>query len=410
MARIHDKDPLYIFLRPYICRSFKRAYRKIEFRGDYPRDGAVIFAPNHANALMDALAVLTLSDGPTVFVARADIFRKRPVRDILYFLKILPINRIRDGVDSLKENDAITMKCIDCLRDKVPFCILPEGTHRTQHSLLPLRKGIARIALGTYEEVKDEMPVYIVPVGLEYEDFYRYRSTLLVKTGKPIVLQDFLRENEGLDVQQQMRQLLLLLEDRMKETIVYIPSGKDYTARWEKANMELSKDLPRDLSDRQERLKEESGKELTGKERRRAMRFRKWRVRKGISLQSLVHRRSVARVIGNILLLILGLPVFIASAVLILPGLLLVSFLKRKMRDPAFRNSLRFVAYTIVNPVVMFLVCLGLAFVLPWWGCLAAYVLSFFATIPFYDWLNGVRDTASDIRLLSSLPKEEQLS
>ena len=408
MARIHDRDPLYIFLRPYICRSFKRAYKKIEFRGDFPRDGAVIFAPNHANALMDALAVLTLSDGPTVFVARADIFKKRPARDILTFLKILPINRIRDGVDSLKENDAITMKCIDCLRDKVPFCILPEGTHRTQHSLLPLRKGIARIALGTYEEVKDEMPVYIVPVGLEYEDFYRYRSTLLVNTGKPIVLQDFLRENEGLDVQQQMRQLLLLLEERMKETIVYIPSGKDYTARWEMANMELSKDLPRKLSRRLERLREETEKDLDAGQKKRAMRWRKWRVRKGISLQSLVYRRSVWRVIGNILLLVLGLPVFLASAVLILPGLLLFSLLKRKMRDPAFRNSLRYVAYTIFNPPILFLICAGLAFVLPWWACLAGFVLSFFATIPFYDWLNGIRDTASDIRLLSSLPKEEQ--
>lgn len=408
MSRVQDRDPLYIFLRPYICRSFKRAYRKIEFRGDFPRDGAVIFAPNHANALMDALAVLTLSGGPTVFVARADIFKKRPVRDILFFLKILPINRIRDGVDSLKENDAITMKCIDCLRDKVPFCILPEGTHRTQHSLLPLRKGIARIALGTYEVVKDEMPVYIVPVGLEYEDFYRYRSTLLVNTGKPIVLQDFIREHEDLDAQQQMRQLLLLLEERMKETIVYIPSGKDYAARWEKANMELSKDLPDDLSARQERLREESGKELSRKERRMAMHFRKWRVRKGISLQSLVYRRSLARVIGNVLLLILTLPIFLASAVLILPGLLIVSIFKKKMRDPAFRNSLRFVAYTVLNPVLLFPVCVGLAFVLPWWGCLAAYVLSFFATIPFYDWTNGVSNTVSDFKLLSSPPKEEQ--
>ena len=410
MSRIHDRDPLYNFLRPYICRSFKRAYRKIEFRGDFPRDGAVIFAPNHANALMDALAVLTLSAGPTVFVARADIFKKRPTRDILTFLKILPINRIRDGVDSLKENDAITQKCIDCLRDKVPFCILPEGTHRTQHSLLPLRKGIARIAFGTYEQVKDEMPVYIVPVGLEYEDFYRYRSTLLVNTGKPIVLQDFMREHSDLDQQQQMRQLLLLLEERMKETIVYIPSGKDYAARWEMANMELSKERPRKLFRRLERLREETGKDLSPRQKKRAMRWRKWRVRRGISLQSLVYRRSVWRVIGNILLLILGLPLFIASAVLILPGLATVAAFRRKLRDPAFRNSLRFVAYTIINPPVLFLICLGLAFVLPWWACLAAFVLGFFATIPFYGWLNGVSDTVSDIRLLSSPPKEEQLS
>ena len=408
MRRIQDRDWLYNFLRPYICRSFKRSYRRIEFIGDYPKDGAVIFAPNHANALMDALAVLTLSGGPTVFVARADIFRKKTVRDILTFLKILPINRIRDGVESLRENDGITEKCIDCLRDKVPFCILPEGTHRTQHSLLPLRKGIARIAFGTYEVVKDEMPIYIVPVGLEYEDFYRFRSTLLVNTGKPILLQDFIREHEGLDEQQLMRQLLLLLEERMKETIVYIPSGKDYAAQWEIANMELSKDRPRGLHGRMKRLQEESGKVVDKREMRRAMWLRKWRVRRGISLSSLVRRRSVWRVIGNSLLLLLTLPLFLLATVLIAPGLIAVTSLKRKMRDPAFRNSLRFVCYTLLNPTVMLLVCLGVLFVAPWWACLAAYVLCFFAPAGFYDWINLVSDTVSDIKLLSSPPKEEQ--
>lgn len=408
MKRIQDRDPLYNFLRPYICRSFKRSYRKIEFLGDFPKDGAVIFAPNHANALMDALAILTLSDGPTVFVARADIFRKKTVRDILTFLKILPINRIRDGVESLKENDGITAQCIDCLRDKVPFCILPEGTHRTQHSLLPLRKGIARIAFGTYEVVKDEMPVYIVPVGLEYEDFYRFRSTLLVNTGKPILLQDFIREHEGLDEQQLMRQLLLLLEERMKETIVYIPSGKDYAAHWELVNMGLSKDRPRDLEARMKRLREEAEKVVDRRQMRRAIRRRKWRIRRGISLNSMVRRRGLAHVLGNSILLLLTLPLFLAASVLIAPGLIAFSSLKRKMRDPAFRNSLRFVCYTLLNPTVMLLVCLGLLFVLPWWACLAAYAACFFAPAVFYDWINGVSDTVSDIKLLSSLPSEEQ--
>ena len=93
-----------------------------------------------------------------------------------------------------------------------------------------------------------------------------------------------------------------------------------------------------------------------------------------------------------------------------LPGLVTIGVFRRKLRDPAFRNSLRFVAYTIINPVVLFPICVGLAFVVPWWACLAAYVLSFFATILFYDWTNGVSNTVSDIKLLSSPPKEEQLS
>ena len=36
----------------------------------------LIFAPNHQNALMDALAVLFTHKGQPVFLARADIFKK----------------------------------------------------------------------------------------------------------------------------------------------------------------------------------------------------------------------------------------------------------------------------------------------------------------------------------------------
>ena len=47
-----------------------------------------IFAPNHQNALMDALAVLFTQEGYLVFLARADIFKKKLIASILYFLKI----------------------------------------------------------------------------------------------------------------------------------------------------------------------------------------------------------------------------------------------------------------------------------------------------------------------------------
>jgi hypothetical protein len=40
-----------------------------------PTAGAVLFAPNHTNALQDAHAVLFINDEHKVVVARADMFR-----------------------------------------------------------------------------------------------------------------------------------------------------------------------------------------------------------------------------------------------------------------------------------------------------------------------------------------------
>ena len=75
----------------------------------------MIFAPNHHNALMDALAVLFTIPRQMVFLARADIFRKGVFANILTFLKILPIYRIRDGYSALQPNSEIFNKTVEVL-------------------------------------------------------------------------------------------------------------------------------------------------------------------------------------------------------------------------------------------------------------------------------------------------------
>ena len=76
-------------------------------------------------------------------------WKDNPVlRKILTFLKIMPINRVRDGFRSVINTEETIEKSIEVLNNRVPFCILPEGMHRPMHSMLPLGKGISRIAYG----------------------------------------------------------------------------------------------------------------------------------------------------------------------------------------------------------------------------------------------------------------------
>ena len=157
-------------LRRYVDWSLLQAYREHEIIGleNIPDNASIILAPNHTNALMDALVILSMNKPYKVFVARADMFKVRLFAKILTFLKIMPIMRIRDGVDEVKKNQETIDKSVSVLNDGIPFCILPEGTHRAQHSLLPLGKGIFRIGLQAQEQLGDTRDVCIVPVGIEY--------------------------------------------------------------------------------------------------------------------------------------------------------------------------------------------------------------------------------------------------
>ena len=120
--KIQDFDGIYAFLRHYVDFMLRMAYRRIKYVGleKVPADGAVIYAPNHTNALMDALVILAMDRKQKVFVARADIFRNPKVAKILRFLKIMPIMRIRDGMDEVRKNTEIIHKSVDVLLDKVP--------------------------------------------------------------------------------------------------------------------------------------------------------------------------------------------------------------------------------------------------------------------------------------------------
>ena len=254
---IQDHDRLYSFLRPYVDWLFRRSFRRFKYIGreHIPTDGAIIYAPNHVDALCDAMAVLGIDHGQKVFVARADIFKKPKLAKVLTWLKIMPINRMRDGQDAVLHNDETINRALATLRDRVPFCILPEGTHHPKHTLLPLQKGLFRIALMAYQQFGNEMPVYIVPVGLEYGDYYHLWDTLMVNIGEPICVNVFVEkyysaaatnnaaEDIGTDSQPAAGEgnaldpkLILALREeltqRLREQILWVPDDEQYEQNW----------------------------------------------------------------------------------------------------------------------------------------------------------------------------------
>ena len=206
-------------------------YRKVIIIGaeNINPERHIIFAPNHQNALMDALAVLFTHKGQPVFLARADIFKKKNIAAILYFLKILPIYRIRDGYTSLKENDEIFSKTIDVFKNKNGLVVLPEGTHEGFRRLRQLKKGICRMAFQADEAENNQLKIIIIPVGIEYSNYRRYRQVLTVVYGKPIEVSEY-HELYKQNPDRAFVELKNRLSDELKNLMVHIESEEDYEA------------------------------------------------------------------------------------------------------------------------------------------------------------------------------------
>ncbi|MDG1901705.1 MAG: 1-acyl-sn-glycerol-3-phosphate acyltransferase [Bacteroidales bacterium] len=194
---------------------------------EIPVDKPIIFTINHQNALMDALALLFTTNRIVVFVARADIFKNSKIAAVLYFLKILPIYRVRDGFDNVKKSKNIIGKTTDIITSGASIGILPEGNHSRFRRLRPLKKGFARIAFQTMELNDFNMDLQVVPVGVDYDNFSKYRSSLIVNFGKAIPVNDFTeiyKENNPIGI----NKLKETLSKNMAPTILNILSVDNY--------------------------------------------------------------------------------------------------------------------------------------------------------------------------------------
>ncbi len=227
--RIDSRYFSYTVIYNYVSRVFFQYYGKVDVRGleNIPKDAPVIFSPNHQNALMDALIVLFSSPGDTVFLARADLFRKKLLAKVLNSLKILPVFRIRDGVEELGKNQEIFDITVGVLHRKHQLCIMPEGNHGDHRRLRNLGKGIFRIAFKTQEKMGNQPYVKIVPVGLDFEDYIKHNQDLHIVYGEPIEVSEYWDTFEE-NGPRGLNHLKQRLAEEMKPLMIHIETEEFY--------------------------------------------------------------------------------------------------------------------------------------------------------------------------------------
>ena len=460
----------YRLLRAYADPAFLASYSSVQFVGleNIPENCAVIVAPNHTNGLMDPLAAMSLgrfqlSDGrkgkiaPMIFAARADMFRIPGLRELLLSLYVTPVMRIRDGFSHLGENAAIMDEVSDRLCDGIPYCIMAEGTQRDKRSLLPLLKGIFRVALQTDDKLSGKVPVVILPVGIGYGSFYRYRSTLLVNVGKPLDVSEFRRSHPELTQPELMNLLRSELTGRMKSLFLCIDDDPDYEAVLEICHivseyrlLSSSADGGFSLYDRMLSDKEAVDSLYALRDSADAAEHEKYSslVRLGVEAAELrkklhvsassysglhrplfagqfMRRKDMAgkdvrcglkRVPESLRAFELALtfPYWIFSVAVTSPILLIVEILCKVQEDMAFLVSLRYAVAAFTLPLLWVVYAALLAVFMPkglWWVSVLLLLLFIPAYTFAHDWFKALRLLVSDRRFsrsrrLSSLAVE----
>ncbi len=360
-----------------------------------PSKKPVILAPNHQNALMDALAIGFSTPYEIVYLARADIFRGRIMMGILNFFKLLPIYRIRDGKGSLDRNQEIFDTCVRILKEKKIFCVFPEASHTNIKSILPHKKAIPRIVFQAAEQTNFELDIQIVPIGIYYTHYYNFRRDLLVNYGTPISVKpyfDIFKEQGEIVATKELKNKIF---EEQTKLCVHVPDREDYDLydqsfellrgkACEKLNL---KERPRNFVKAEQfiisKLKSYFETDIVQKQEllKIASAYIKGKKELGISESTFKKGRIGYReiVFFGLLVLILS-PIIITGTVLngVIFWITRYSY-RKNIKDPQFYSSYSFVVSVIVYPIWFVLLFFLFWFLLKSW---LLSILVLFISIP----------------------------
>lgn len=409
---IEKYDIFYQLLKNYVDLWHNYIfYRKVLAYGREHLDFSVptILAPNHQNALMDAMAVIGTLDRQLIFLARADIFKKKLVARILYKLKMLPVYRFKDGFENLKQNDDTFRDTLRVMENRNGVVILPEGNHATFRKLRQLKKGICRIAFQTAEASGFSQEINIVPVGLDYSHYWHFRQVLTVIYGHPIHVSEYYnsyRENPN----RAIVELRDRLSSEMKKVMVHIDDEQDYDAINELRNIVNEK-----YSDSIRYPKLFRDQRLVGKVNElRAedpdayrklcddtLEARDMATTLNVTYRQLRKKKHpLVWLILSGLLLLATVPLFILGAVLNILMFQVAYLQALKSKDPAFISTARYGFFLglsfIFGPLYLIL---ALIFIKPWWLAIIASLMVPVMGIMAWNWFLLYSRTVGGFRI-----------
>lgn len=223
---------IYQTLKFILSVGIKTYYKEIKVvqEENIPKKGPLLIVANHPNTLMDAWIIAFILKRPMHFMAKATFFSTPLKRLLLKKLKLVPIVRKGDKkVDVINNHDSLE-ESYKILENNDVLLIFPEGTSYPERRLRPLKTGAARIAIESCRRNNFDLPVKILPIGINYTEGHAFRSRILIEVGEEICIQDY--KNEIIEherktvnviteeIQHKLEKLIVVTDDNDQDFLV----------------------------------------------------------------------------------------------------------------------------------------------------------------------------------------------
>jgi glycerol-3-phosphate O-acyltransferase/dihydroxyacetone phosphate acyltransferase len=210
-----------------LSRTSLKLFYRLTLAGErVPERGPVLLVANHPNSLLDPAMVAAVARRPVRFLAKAPLFVHGGVGWLVKGAGAIPVYRAQDEMGSTEQNQDTFRAVWAALAEGDAVGIFPEGTSHSGPSLVPLKTGAARIALGAAARTGGAFP--ILPVGLSFRDKAIFRSAALVVVGDAVAWDDLAAA--GPEDREVVRALTARIDEALREVTVNLE-------RWEDADL-----------------------------------------------------------------------------------------------------------------------------------------------------------------------------
>jgi len=402
---------LYPALRLPLSAALGIYFRKITLRDkeNVPRSGPVLVVANHPATLSETFLIGTRLGRRFHFIAASFVFRPWIKGALARFCGAIPVYRRQDEPEQMAKNADMFRECHAQFDRGQAIVIFPEGESLTDHAILPLKTGAARLALGYDALERRQGNLALIPVGVYYSDRTKFQSEAVVSVGKAIELAPF---RGAADPQEAVRELTAVIQKHLEALILNVPNEAVARFVHDVEKLYLA-DLPeerkggpdlellRRIADCIHYYRAHDPQRMYEGWRRTSAYWRKLDML-GIAdpaLQSEVQRRATRR--HAIALLVggaVGLAPALLGALVNLPPALLSALLARLTAPQAILvSSIRIIAGLVVFPLTYGIIAWALRSKAGWsWETIAGAlglcaVLGYFALV-YWRWLRGERE------------------
>ncbi len=209
---------------PLISRLAAGIYYRVRFDGHpVPTSGPLLLVANHPNSLLDPVLVMAAARRPVRFLAKAPLFSDPKTAWFVRLGGAVPVHRASDGPAKMGDNAAMFRTVNTAIAGGDAVGIFPEGISHSGPSLVPLRTGAARIALGAASLVGNSFPV--IPIGLTLRERDIFRSDARVVVGAPLQWDDLAQA--GTESAESVRELTARIDASLREVTLNLEQWED---------------------------------------------------------------------------------------------------------------------------------------------------------------------------------------